>query len=266
MKKKALLLLLWIWPGLTTWAQNTGPWKGKKCAVVLTYDDGLNVHLTNAIPLLDSLGLKATFYIANSTGQLPSQTPGWRAAAAKGHELGNHTLHHPCAGGYPGREFVKPASDLRNYTVARMKEEILTMNTLLSGIDGKQQRTFAYPCGDRTIHDTAYIDSLQQAFIAARGVTPSIPAINKVDLYNIPCYGITSQPVEELIELVKQAEAKQGLLVFLFHGVGGEYLSVPLPVHRALLHYLKQEEKNIWIAPMVEVAAFIRQHNAGGNH
>ena len=36
-------------------AQNK-PWKGKKCAVVLTYDDGLDVHLTNAIPALDSLG------------------------------------------------------------------------------------------------------------------------------------------------------------------------------------------------------------------
>jgi hypothetical protein len=26
-------------------AQNNQPWKGKKCAVVLTYDDGLDVHL-----------------------------------------------------------------------------------------------------------------------------------------------------------------------------------------------------------------------------
>ncbi|HNX78439.1 MAG TPA: sialate O-acetylesterase, partial [Prolixibacteraceae bacterium] len=42
---------------------NTKAWNGKTCCVVLTYDDGLNVHLDNAIPLLDSLGMKGTFYI-----------------------------------------------------------------------------------------------------------------------------------------------------------------------------------------------------------
>ena len=57
-------------------AQQSLPWKGKKCAVVLTYDDGLDVHITNAIPALDSLGLKATFYIANYMGALHTQVPG----------------------------------------------------------------------------------------------------------------------------------------------------------------------------------------------
>ena len=45
------------------YAQFNPAWRGKKAAVVLTYDDALNVHLDNAIPLLDSLGLKGTFYL-----------------------------------------------------------------------------------------------------------------------------------------------------------------------------------------------------------
>ena len=39
-------------------------WNGKKCTVVLTYDDALNVHLDNAIPLLDSFRLKGSFYLS----------------------------------------------------------------------------------------------------------------------------------------------------------------------------------------------------------
>ncbi len=64
MKKKiipgyVLCLLL----SMNLFAQSGGPWNGKKCAVVLTYDDAIDQHLDYAVPLLDSLGLKATFYI-----------------------------------------------------------------------------------------------------------------------------------------------------------------------------------------------------------
>jgi peptidoglycan/xylan/chitin deacetylase (PgdA/CDA1 family) len=259
-KKAAGLLLLLIAFTVIAGAQTSMPWKGKKCAVVLTYDDGLDVHLTKAIPALDSLGLKATFYIANYNGKLQSQIPGWRAAAAKGHELANHTLFHPCEGGRPGREFVSADYDMNNYSMRRITNEILAMNAMLFAIDGKTNRTFAFPCGDNKVHDTAYIDSLHKEFIAARGVVGTIPTIDKVNLYDIPGYGVFNNSGESMIQWVKDAEARQGLLVIIFHGVGGEHaLNVSLPAHSQLLHYLKQHEKNIWVAPLVEVATFIKE-------
>ena len=138
-------------------AQTSATWKGKSCAVVLTYDDGLNIDLTNVIPALDSVGLKGTFYISDYFDGLKDQIYRWRKAAAEGHELGNHTVWHPCEGGKPGREFVKPDVDLNNYTVSRMVKEIKTMNNILFAIDGKTERTFAYPCGDMKIHDTVIL-------------------------------------------------------------------------------------------------------------
>jgi peptidoglycan-N-acetylglucosamine deacetylase len=111
-------------------AQTSTTWNGKSCAVVLTYDDGLNIDLTNVIPALDSVGLKGTFYISDYFNGLIAQINGWRKAAAEGHELGNHTIWHPCEGGRPGREFVKPDYDLNNYTVNRMDNEILAMNDI----------------------------------------------------------------------------------------------------------------------------------------
>jgi peptidoglycan/xylan/chitin deacetylase (PgdA/CDA1 family) len=242
-------------------AQTGMPWQGKVCAVVLTYDDALNVHLTNAIPALDSVGLKGTFYLSDYFGGLSNQVPKWRKAAANGHELANHTVYHPCVGSLPGREFVKADYDLNNYSFRRITDEIKTMNTLLKAIDGKSKRTFAFPCSDTRIRDTPYLDCLRNEFLAARAVRAEMPVIEKVDLYNIPGYMVNGESGGQLIELVKQAMTRHTLLVFLFHGVGGEHsLNVSLPAHSQLLHFLKENEKNIWVAPMMEVAENIKAY------
>jgi peptidoglycan/xylan/chitin deacetylase (PgdA/CDA1 family) len=244
-------------------AQKNTAWNGKGCAVVLTYDDGLDVHLTNAIPALDSVGLKGTFYISDYAAKLNKQIPGWRKAAARGHELANHTIWHPCEGGRAGREFVKGDYDMRFYTVRRMQDEIKAMNNLLKAIDGRQKRTFAFPCGDTKIHDTAYIDGMKNDFVAARAVRSEMPAIDKVELYNLPCYAISGQSGDELVALVKQAMQNGTLLILLFHGVGGEHgLNVSLPAHHQLLQFLKRNEKQIWVAPMLDVAEYIKNNNS----
>lgn len=262
--KNVLLLLSSLLLGSGVRAQKEQLWKGKSCAVVLTYDDALNVHLDYAIPALDSFKFKGTFYLIGNSGALDKRIPKWRKAAAKGHELGNHTLFHPCAGG-PGRSFVTPDNDLRTYTVNRMVGEMRMNNTLLKSIDGKTQRTFAYACGDTRIGDTLYMERMKGEFTGARGVRSEMPAINNIDLDNIPSYMINGQSGEELIAMVKKAMAEGRLLVFLFHGVGGEHsLNVSLEAHSKLLHFLKQNEKNIWVAPMTEVATYVRNYKEGG--
>ncbi|MEO5944336.1 MAG: hypothetical protein ABIP30_05775 [Ferruginibacter sp.] len=42
-------------------AQTNTTWNGKKCAVVLTYDDAVQVDLDNVVPALDSLNFKGNF-------------------------------------------------------------------------------------------------------------------------------------------------------------------------------------------------------------
>ena len=243
-------------------AQTATTWKGKQCAVVLTYDDGLNVDLDNVIPELDSLGLFGTFYISDYFNGLGSQLLKWKSAAKKGHELANHSIWHPCAGG-KSREFVTSDYNLNNYTLKRMINEVREMNTILKAIDGKSKRTFAYPCGDTKIHDTSYIDFLKTDFIAARGVKPEMLTIDKVDLSNIGCFMINGQTGEQMIELVKKAKETHSLLVFLFHGVGGEHaLNVSINDHKQLLAYLKKNEKDLWVAPMLDVAEYIKNYQS----
>jgi peptidoglycan-N-acetylglucosamine deacetylase len=153
MKRTAFLLFNFLFACLLAKSQSATTWNGKGCAVVLTYDDGLNIDLKNVVPALDSVGLKGTFYISDYFNGLNGQIPGWRNAAAHGHELANHTVWHACEGGRAGREFVRYDYDLRFYTVRRMTDEIRTMNNILKAIDGKADRTFAYPCGDTKIHE-----------------------------------------------------------------------------------------------------------------
>jgi sialate O-acetylesterase len=243
---------------------NKQVWKKGNCAVALTYDDALNVHIDNAAPLLDSLGLKATFYLSGYSGVLNKRLNEWRTLAREGHELGNHTLFHPCAGNQPGREWVPRDYDLSRYSVTRMVDEIRMTNTILSAIDGRTERSFAYPCGDTKIGDTAYLDGLHAEFTGARGVYPGLKLPQDVDLYNINCYTVNGQSGDELIAEVKKAMQSHTLLVFLFHGVGGEHgLNVSLEAHSRLLHFLQEHQNEIWIAPMTEIASYI--HETTGN-
>lgn len=238
-------------------------WNGKKAAVVLTYDDALNVHLDNAIPLLDSLGMKATFYLSAYSPGCRTRLNDWKGAAIKGHELGNHTLFHPCIGGGPGRAWVTADYDMSKYSVRRMVDETRMTNVFLQALDGKTQRTFAYTCGDMTVGDSGFIHHLKNDFVAARAVRHQMHSIRDIDLYNVDCYAINGDTGPKMIDLVKNAIQKGALLVFLFHGVGGEHaLNVSLSAHRELLHFLKQNEKDLWIAPMVDVGNYIIKYRS----
>ena len=239
-------------------AQDKTAWRGKQCAVSLTYDDALNVHLDNAVPILDSLGFKATFYLSGFFPAFRERSTEWKSVAANGHELGNHTLFHPCDGTLPGRGWVKPDYDLSKYTMRRLVDEISMANILLRAIDGKTARTFAYPCGEMSIGGLSYVDSLKGRFSAARSVEGRMETIDSVDRYRIGSYMVSGQSGDELINLVKQAMEQKALIVFLFHGVGGEHdLDVSLDAHRKLLYFLKQNERQIWVAPLVEIAEFV---------
>ena len=260
---KILLSILVILIGVQqVQAQDTTPWNGKKAAVSLTYDDALNVHLDNVVPALDALGLKGTFYLTSNFTALKDRPDEWGPVAANGHELGNHTMFHPCEGGRPGREFVNPDYDLNNYSVQRMVDEIVLTNLLLSKIDGKlpQERTLAYPCGDMNAGGNSYVDAIRGYFVAARGVQSRFDYPGSVDLFNIGAFGISGQSGKELIALVDRAIEEKALLVFLFHGVGGEHgLNVSLEAHQELIEYLKAKEEEVWVGTMVDVAEFVKE-------
>lgn len=259
--KSILLIILTFIIFKNTLAQQTKTWNNKECAVILTYDDALNVHLDNVIPTLDALSLKGTFYLIGGAAVVSNRIPEWRLAALHGHELGNHSLLHPCDGSLPGRSWVTSETDLNNYTLQRAVNEIRITNTLLKAIDGKTERTFAFPCGDILVENVSFYDDLKIDFVGARGTEPVLQGVDEINLDSINAFVIDGHTGDYMIDLVKKAIESNTLLVFLFHGVGGEHpINVSLEAHNELLQFLKQQEQYIWNAPLVDVANYVKEN------
>ena len=169
------------------------PWpNGARAAVVLTYDDGMDTHLDHAAPDLEAAGLRGTFFVPGHSESLAKRMPEWRALAARGHELANHAIFHPClrkpASGAV-REWVKPEYALEGYTVERIRDEVAAMNTTLLAIDGETVRTFAYNCCDTTAGGQSYVESLRPLFLAARAGEDRIAAdVRALDPMLVPSW------------------------------------------------------------------------------
>lgn len=230
-------------------------WHGKKAAVVITYDDALEVQLDNAIPVLDSLGLKATFYLSGGFPGCRKRLRDWGFAAARGHELGNHTFYHPCDGSKPGRSWVSKDNDLSTYTTRDMIRDIETTDVLLQSIDGKRQRTFAYTCGDMETGEGSFVEAIRDRFVALRGVKGELNHLSNLDLTNVNCYVVDSGNEDQMIQWAEKAKQENALLVILFHGVGGGHaINVDLKKHNNFLKYLAENKKDIWTTTMLEAS------------
>lgn len=258
---KAILPTFLLLTGLVSHAQKTPQWKNKKCAVALTYDDAINIHLDKVIPALDSAGFKGTFYLTTSSDAFTKRIAEWRQVATKGHELGNHTMYHPCYGKRPGREWVRPDYDLNNYTMRRMTDEIKMTSALLEATDGKTKRTLACPCGDTKVGDSSYLFSVKEKFVAVRDGTPDANAVNGFGNVTIQWMAPAGHSGNDLIAAVKRAMEGNALLVFVFHGVGGDHsINVSAEAHRELLQFLRQNESQVWVAPFIEIAEHLKRN------
>ncbi len=228
---------------------------GARAAVALTYDDGIDVHLDYVVPDLDAAHLRGTFYISADSASVRKRTDEWRGIARQGHELGNHTLFHPCLRRVPGRErtFVTPERDLAGYTVTRMSGEVRVMNTFLRLMDGLDTRTLAYPCGDETAGGVSYVDAIRPMFAGARAFKNDFRALadpRTVDLHRVPGWAVENNTGAEMIAWVEEAARSGSLAVYTFHGVGGGHnINVDRAQHRQLLEWLDTHRERVWTAP-----------------
>jgi len=237
---------------------------GAKAAVCLTYDDGLDGHLDVAIPQLDAAGLKGTFFCTGSSPCLYNRMEEWRKAASNGHELGNHTLFHPCLGikaDGTRQDWVNPEYDLRNYSYNKLLNELKTANTLLKAIDGKESRTYGYTCSDCMAGEVNFTDSLKKYFAGARsdGAIPS--TMKGYEVYKTPSWGVNSPTADQLIAYVNEAKAKGTIAVIMFHSVGGGYLNTGAEEHRQLVEYLQKNQKDFYCATFQELMEYIKKNN-----
>ena len=243
--KKLLFILLFI--NLAAQGQQKIVWPNhKKAVIVLTYDDALVSQLDNAVPQLEAAHLTATFFL---TGDIDSQTiPRWRALSKKGFELGNHTIFHPCL----STDDNPVHSD--NYTPYSIILEIEDMNHFLFAVDGKNQRTYAYPCTETTVGGKDYVDTLRKyglvKYARVGGDTDAvITDFKHLDRLQVPSYGLEDGTSgAQLIAFVKKVAQRGGMGVIMLHGIGGDYITTSKEAHQQLVTYLKEHRDAIWVA------------------
>jgi len=234
---------------------------GQKVAVTLTYDDGYVTHFKEVAVLLARHDLKATFYPVGrrSVIEHPKQ---WTRVYQLGHELGNHSLFHPCQ-----RPWVNPAYHLVNYNQSRWYDEMTVANFILNSIDGQSERTLAYPCAQKKIgpvEDPVSVKPLiPSLFYAARSYADGeIILPGNLDLYNLPSYAadLNLKNFEEVRTVIDDARKHGGWVIFTFHEIDEEPgdLVFNHSEHHQLITFLSQNQENIWTASLIEVSRHLR--------
>jgi peptidoglycan/xylan/chitin deacetylase (PgdA/CDA1 family) len=227
-------------------------WPGRaRAAVSLTYDDGLDSQLEYAVPALDARKLKATFFLTREN--MEARLRDWQAVAAEGHEIGDHTVSHPC--------------DLRDYSAAQFaREEIKGAEQFFDanfGVD--HDRVYAFPCGiidlgrGRQIEtQLRYISILRQTFAAARAADgdPNDPRRVGRDRYVLQAAAPTYDSDEPrlAIDYIRKAMRKGFWAILIFHDVLPKRVGdgdTSIASHDLILDWIKAQP--LWCAPMRSV-------------
>ena len=232
--------------------------KGKVAALSLTYDDALRSQLDFAIPQLNAARFRGTFFLDGDI--TPADMLRWRNAQRSGHELGNHSLFHPCPRAMlPDRRNYLT----ENYDVDRMLGEIAAMNNVLFGIDGASTRTYSVPCSQMLVGGVDYTSALRRSGLVKYVRTGGdqyksvVTHFATLDSFQVPSYGPVDKPDgKQLIAYAERVRDAKGLGVLQFHGTGGDYLEVTAQAHQQLLDWLRQHPE-VWVAPFQEVMDYV---------
>jgi hypothetical protein len=235
---------------------------GAACAVSLSYDDSLPVHPQLVAPLLERHDLRGTFYLSVRDIR---DTQAWAAVAARGHELGNHSLFHPCRRDALNISWLADHYDLADYTPERFRDELMVANLVLDLIDGGKPRTYGNNCTNLTIgrgeREQPMDPILAELFVAARGAITNRPVDpTQPEFTRLGHFAGDGKTYTQLREEIQTACDRGGWIIQMFHGVGAgtHSLFIAEHEHRQLIEWLGRERASIWTAPVVDVARYLQ--------
>ncbi len=232
------------------------PWpEGARAALSLTFDDARTSQVDVGLSLLEKLGVRATFYVTPDT--VRERLDGWKSAVARGHEIGNHTLSHPCTGNYPAFRF----RSLEEMNLEGMTAEIDGATAAIVELLSVTPSTFAYPCGQTFVGRGADVKSYVP-LVAARFATgrkwlsedSNDPAFaDPVQLLSMESDG---KSFADLKTLLDKAREEGRWLILTGHEIGpGGYQTTRTDAIEALVRYAREPGRGVWIDTVGNVAA-----------
>lgn len=233
---------------------------GAAGAVSLTFDDGMRSQREVAVPLLDQRRLNATFYV-NPKDDFETALAPWREVAANGHELGNHTVNHPCSKNF---SFISQNNRqaLEEMSWEQMAWEIDETNRRLAALVPEQGPvSFAYPCYQpfvgRGKERRSYVPLVVERCVAGRGRGERANDPLYCDLGYVWSFACERMTSAQLIGLVEQSVYEGKWAILTFHGVHEGHLSVGENDLTELADFLARERSRIWTSTVAEVAKWV---------
>ena len=243
------------------------PWpNGAKMALSLTFDDGRSSQDTEGVPVLDSFGVKVTFYAQPEN--LLEELELWKKAATSGHEFGNHTIGHPCTGNFAWVRYDDVV--LESYDLDRMRTEVLQANDEIEELLGVRPVSFAYPCGQpyvgRGINTKSYVPLIAELFqTGRRWLDETSNAPDHFDPAQVMAMRMDGEDFNTIRRLIERTKRSETWLVLAGHSIGDSTRwGTDLGMLRELLAYVQEPDNGVWIAPVSEVASFIANEQAIG--
>ena len=222
-------------------------WKGfRKAAVSFTFDMGAPSHISTVAPLFDEYGYKASFYL------VADLSPDWKSfqkLADNGHEIGSNSKTYP--------------ADMSG-------EEKSSKEAIEKKISSKYGCiTLAYPNGNVPADTSA----VKANYIAARTRTGSV-IVHKgpSDWTRVPSYLTgaegTIKTSNDFVQKIQSTVNINGWVVFDSYGISQQnngpasYSPTALNAIEGALSWTKDNDKDVWVAPLCEVAMYLKERKA----
>ena len=235
-----------LFAATATFAQTAeiGTWAGfRKGAVSFTFDDGAPSHVSDAGPLFDKYGYKATFNL------VVNWNPDWSGfgnMAKNGHEIASHSNTH--------------GQNMSGEEASSKK-----------AIEGKIQQkygiiTLAYP-NCNVPNESAVL----QNYIVGRICNSGNSIVGKDGPSNwarVPAIMTGPNGSNDFKGPMGSVVNSNGWVSFLTHGFQGKnngnatYSPTDIGLIEDALKYAQQNDKDIWVAPMGHVAMYIKERKA----
>jgi peptidoglycan/xylan/chitin deacetylase (PgdA/CDA1 family) len=237
---------------------------GKRVAVSLSFDDARLSQIDRGLDLLNPTGVKVTFFV--NPGGVKERLEGWKRAVASGHEIGSHSVSHPCSGNFPWSFH----NALEDYTLQQMSQQLDEANAEIQQLLGVRMVTFAYPCGQKFVgrgrQAQSYVPLIAEKFLVGRGYLDedfNDPAFS--DLAQAAGMAFDDMDYIQMVKLVSKAAEQGAWIIFAGHDIGERAFQVTDGVALvALCKYMQDPANGIWVDTVENIGRYIQQQR--GEH
>ena len=209
---------------------------GRTSAISFTFDDGMLCHYTDIAPELEKRDMRGTFWIIGSNMDTDSPDYPWMSwtqvadLANRGHEISNHTWHHP---------------NLTQIPLDSVRWELQYCDSVLEAVVGHRPKTMAYPYN-------AMADSVVAACAEGRVGTRTFQTAQGQKE--------SHQTADSLSQWLKQIMSQHAWGVTMTHGTtyGWDMWEQPQLLYNFFTE-VQQVRDSVWVGTFEEVASYLAE-------